>query len=94
MIEQARHVPLRSLRWSDSEAAAAIEDIVTNGHEPFEVSEIGKRKQLEVRVAAIERHLGLDKKIAAWLLLWKYARPAATMLLRLSSNRLLLRGRS
>jgi hypothetical protein len=28
-------------------------------------SEIDKRKQLEVRVSAIEKHLGLDKKIAA-----------------------------
>jgi len=31
----------------------------------FEESEIDKRKQLEVRVAAIEKHLDLDKKIAA-----------------------------
>jgi septation ring formation regulator EzrA len=31
----------------------------------FEDHEIDKRKQLEVRVSAIERHLGLDKKIAA-----------------------------
>jgi hypothetical protein len=31
----------------------------------FEESEIDKRKQLEVRVAAIEKHLGIDKKIAA-----------------------------
>jgi hypothetical protein len=31
----------------------------------FEEHEIDKRKQLEVRVAAIERHLGLNKKIAA-----------------------------
>ena len=31
----------------------------------FEEKEIDKRNQLEVRVAAIERHLGLDKKIAA-----------------------------
>jgi septal ring factor EnvC (AmiA/AmiB activator) len=31
----------------------------------FEESEIDKRKQLEVRVAAIERHLGIDKKTAA-----------------------------
>jgi cell division protein FtsB len=31
----------------------------------FEENEIDKRKQLEVRVAAIERHLGLHKKIAA-----------------------------
>jgi len=31
----------------------------------FEESEIDKRMQLEVRVAAIEKHLGLGKKIAA-----------------------------
>ena len=29
----------------------------------FEESEIDKRKQLEVRVTSIEKHLGLDKKI-------------------------------
>ena len=31
----------------------------------FEESEIDKRKQLEVRVAALEKHLGIEKKIAA-----------------------------
>jgi predicted nucleic acid-binding Zn-ribbon protein len=31
----------------------------------FEETEIDKRKQLEVRVSAIEKHLGLNKKIAA-----------------------------
>jgi uncharacterized phage infection (PIP) family protein YhgE len=31
----------------------------------FEEHEIDKRKQLEVRVTTIEKHLGLDKKIAA-----------------------------
>ncbi len=31
----------------------------------FEESEVDKRKQLVVRVAAIEKHLGLHKKIAA-----------------------------
>jgi hypothetical protein len=31
----------------------------------FEEHEIDKRLQLEVRVSAIEKHLGLDKKIAA-----------------------------
>jgi hypothetical protein len=31
----------------------------------IEENEIDKRKQLEVRVAAIEKHLGIDKKIAA-----------------------------
>jgi hypothetical protein len=31
----------------------------------FEENEIGKRLQLEVRVSHIERHLGIDKKIAA-----------------------------
>jgi peptidoglycan hydrolase CwlO-like protein len=31
----------------------------------FEESEIDKRKQLEVRVTVIEKHLGLDKNLAA-----------------------------
>jgi septal ring factor EnvC (AmiA/AmiB activator) len=31
----------------------------------FEDHEIDKRKQLEVRVSAIEKHLGFDKKITA-----------------------------
>jgi hypothetical protein len=31
----------------------------------FEEREIDKRLQLEVRVATIEKHVGLDKKIAA-----------------------------
>jgi dynactin complex subunit len=31
----------------------------------FEEREIDKRLRLEVRVSAIEKHLGLDKKIAA-----------------------------
>jgi septal ring factor EnvC (AmiA/AmiB activator) len=31
----------------------------------FEENEIDKRLQLEVRVSAIERHLGINKKIAA-----------------------------
>jgi proteasome assembly chaperone (PAC2) family protein len=31
----------------------------------FEEKEIDKRLQLEVRVTVIEKHLGLDKKIAA-----------------------------
>jgi hypothetical protein len=31
----------------------------------FEEREIDKRLQLEVRASAIEKHLGLDKKIAA-----------------------------
>jgi septal ring factor EnvC (AmiA/AmiB activator) len=31
----------------------------------FEEHEIDKRLQLEVRVTTIEKHLGLDKKIAA-----------------------------
>jgi hypothetical protein len=37
VIEQARHVPLRSLPWSESEAAAAIEDVVADGLEHFDV---------------------------------------------------------
>jgi hypothetical protein len=36
MIEQARHVPLRPIRWSDSDVTAAIEDIVADGIEHFD----------------------------------------------------------
>lgn len=36
MIDQARHVPLRSIRWSESDAAAAIEDIVADGLDHFD----------------------------------------------------------
>ena len=36
MIEPARHVPLRPIRWSESNATAAIEDIVADGLEHFD----------------------------------------------------------
>jgi hypothetical protein len=36
MFEQARHVPLRSLRWSEREAASTIEDIVADALEHFD----------------------------------------------------------
>jgi hypothetical protein len=36
MIEHARHVPLRPIRWSESDAIAAIEDIVADGIEHFD----------------------------------------------------------
>jgi hypothetical protein len=36
MIEHARHVPLRPIRWSESHATAAIEDIVADGLEHFD----------------------------------------------------------
>jgi hypothetical protein len=36
MIEHARHVPLRPIPWRESEAAAAIEDIVADGLEHFD----------------------------------------------------------
>ena len=35
------------------------------GMEFFEENEIDKRLQLEVRASHIEKHLGIDKKIAA-----------------------------
>jgi hypothetical protein len=40
-------------------------DRLDTGLTKFEEHEIDKRLQLEVRVSAIEKHLGLDKKIAA-----------------------------
>lgn len=36
MIEHARHVPLRPVPWSESDAAAAIEEIVADGLEHFD----------------------------------------------------------
>jgi len=36
MIEHARHVPLRPIRWGESDAIAAIEDIVADGLEHFD----------------------------------------------------------
>jgi hypothetical protein len=36
MIEQARHVPLRPIRWSERDATAAIGDIVADGLEHFD----------------------------------------------------------
>ena len=36
MIEQVRHLPLRPIRWSDSDVTAAIEDIVADGLEHFD----------------------------------------------------------
>jgi hypothetical protein len=36
MIEDARHVPLRLVPWMESEAAAAIEDIVADGIQHFD----------------------------------------------------------
>src|SRR5438094_9138033 len=36
MIEPARHVSLRPIRWNESEAKAAIEDIVADGLEHFD----------------------------------------------------------
>jgi lantibiotic modifying enzyme len=36
MIEHARHVPLRPIHWSESDATAAIEDIVADGLEHFD----------------------------------------------------------
>jgi hypothetical protein len=35
MIEHARHVPLRTVPWSEGEAAAAIEEIVADGLDHF-----------------------------------------------------------
>ena len=48
----------------ETNLSAKIDRLDTNLTK-FEESEIDKRKQLEVRVTAIEKHLGIDKKIAA-----------------------------
>jgi hypothetical protein len=44
---------------ADQHETAASQGCLTEEHE------IDKRLQLEVRVSAIEKHLGLDKKIVA-----------------------------
>jgi hypothetical protein len=49
----------RSIAWSPLVGKIDLFDT------KFEEHEIDKRKQLEVRVTAIEKHLGLDKKLAA-----------------------------
>jgi hypothetical protein len=36
MIEHARHVPLRPVPWRESDATAAIEDIVADALEHFD----------------------------------------------------------
>jgi len=36
MVEPARHVPLRPIPWNESEARAAVEDIVADGLEHFD----------------------------------------------------------
>ena len=48
----------------ESKLAAKIDRLDTKLTK-FEENEIDKRLQLEVRVSAIEKHLGLGKKIAA-----------------------------
>jgi hypothetical protein len=48
----------------ESKLAAKIDHLDTKLTK-FEEHEIDKRLQLEVRVSAIEKHLGLDKRIAA-----------------------------
>ncbi len=47
MIEHARHVPLRPIPWRESEAAAAIEDIVADGLELFDAERFWPAHPLE-----------------------------------------------
>jgi hypothetical protein len=47
MIEHARHVPLRTIPWSKGEAATAIEDIVADGLEHFDVGRFWPAQPLE-----------------------------------------------
>jgi len=42
MIEHGRHVPLRPIHWSESDATAAIEDIVADGLEHFYAECLGE----------------------------------------------------
>jgi Lanthionine synthetase C-like protein len=47
MIEHPRHVPLRPIPWTESEAAAAIEDIVADGIELFDAQRFWPAHPLE-----------------------------------------------
>jgi hypothetical protein len=47
MIEHAHHVPLRTIPWSKGEAATAIEDIVADGLEHFDVGRFWPAQPLE-----------------------------------------------
>jgi Lanthionine synthetase C-like protein len=47
MTEPARHVPLRPLPWNESEAKAAIEDIVADGLEHFDAERFWPAHPLE-----------------------------------------------
>src|SRR5512132_1421382 len=47
MIEHARHVPLRHIPWRESEAAAAIEDIVADGLEHFDAERFWPAHRLD-----------------------------------------------
>jgi hypothetical protein len=47
MIEHARHVPLRPIPWRESEAAAAIEDIIADGLELFDAQRFWPAHPLE-----------------------------------------------
>jgi hypothetical protein len=43
MIEHARHVPLRPIRWSEGDVTAAIEDIVADALEHFDAERFWPR---------------------------------------------------
>jgi len=47
MTEPARHVPIRPLPWNESEAKAAIEDIVADGLEHFDAERFWPAHPLE-----------------------------------------------
>ena len=47
MIEYPRHLPLRPIPWTESEAAAAIEDIVADGIELFDAQRFWPAHPLE-----------------------------------------------
>src|SRR5262245_7547375 len=47
MIELARHVPLRPIPWNESEAKAAIEDIVADGLAHFDAERFWPAHPLE-----------------------------------------------
>ena len=66
MIEYARHVPLRPIRWSESDAPAAIEDIVADGLEHFDAKQFWPAHPLDVGIRDGHTSLYFDATGMVW----------------------------
>ena len=77
MIEHARHVPLRPIRWSETEAAAAIEDIVADGLEHFDAERFWPAHPLDegIRDGHTSFYFGATGMVGVSITLAESARP-------------------